>query len=141
MLPITLPVSGSTSQTRPPGPPASGLGSSTYSQPDSGLAQFSSTSMFEFRDASVCAGAPIGPSGAPAQAGRAAKPSAKDKESRQNTGRRFAFIHCSRNSRFKLLVCELYSNLQFPPEFYDDLTERSELPGFQQVKDRKSTRL
>src|ERR1700686_4573544 len=99
MLPIPLAVSGSTSQTRPPGPPALGLGSSTYSQPGLGLAQLS-TSMFESPDelvsvVLVCAGALIWPAGSPARAGRAAKPSAKDTERTQNKdGRRFAFIHC-----------------------------------------------
>src|SRR5580658_698952 len=84
MLPITLAVSGSTSQMR--GPPALGLGSSTYSHPDSGLAQFS-TSMFECIEALVWAasfwvGALVWPAGAPAWAGRGA--SVRDTERRQN---------------------------------------------------------
>src|SRR5580658_8037217 len=103
MLPITLVVSGSISQTRPPGPPASGLGSSTYNQPAAGLAQFS-TSMFEsgaaeFRDVSVCVIVLACPAGAPVCAARAAGLNAEDTARRQNAERgrnkhrrRFAFI-------------------------------------------------
>src|ERR1700733_8963839 len=92
MLPITLAVWGSTSQTRPSVPSGLGLGSSTYSQPDSGLTQFA-IAMFEGRDSVVCGGAFVWPAGAPAWAGPAAKPGATETQRRQiKNGRRFAFI-------------------------------------------------
>src|ERR1700683_4184478 len=104
MLPITLAVSGSTSQTRPPGPPASGLGSSTYSQPGSGLTQLSTT-MFESADALLWLGALVWPAVGPACAGRAAKHRTKGTERRQNKDdRRFALIHCLRNFQVRPLV-------------------------------------
>src|SRR5580658_3582337 len=97
MLPITFAGSGSTSQTRPPAPPASGLGSSTYSQPGSGLTQLSIT-MFESADALLWLGALVWLAVAPAWARRAAKHRAKGTERRQNKDdRRFALIHCPRN--------------------------------------------
>src|SRR5580704_1191577 len=104
MLPITLAVSGSTSQTRPPGPPASGLGSSTYSQPGSGLTQLSTT-MLESVDRLLWVGALVWPAVAPAWAGRAAKNRAKGTERRQNKDdRRFALIHCLRSFRVRPLA-------------------------------------
>src|SRR5208282_4237682 len=93
MLPITFALSGSSNQTRPPGPPASGLGSRTYSQPGAGRFHVS-TSMLECSDASVDP-ALISPAAAPDWPGGAAKTGAKDTERKQiKGGRKFAFMRC-----------------------------------------------
>src|SRR3984885_7174144 len=98
MLPITWAASGSTSQTRPPGSPAAGLGSSTYSQPGWGFAQFS-TSMFPPEGASFCVGGLVWPPRWGAWA-RAAKHIEMDTNRRKDKdNRRFAFIHRPRNFR------------------------------------------
>src|ERR1700729_718621 len=88
----------------------SGLGSSTYSQPGSGPAQFC-TSIFESADALVSGGALFRPTSAPVQTRRAVKPGEKDTERRQNkNGRRFAFIHYLWNSRLTPDVYGLYAS-------------------------------
>ncbi len=116
MLPITFALSGSINQTRPPGPPASGLGSRTYSQPGSGLPHFS-ISIFEGADARVCVGTPVWPAGAPAVAVRATKPSTNHtRKTGKKDRQRFAFIPCPRNSQVGRVVLPTLSHNRIEPE-------------------------
>src|ERR1700691_2149268 len=98
MLPITLPASGSTSQTRPPGSPAAGLGSSTYNQPGSGFAQLS-TSMFPPEGASVFVAGFVWPPCWRTRAARAAKHMVMVTQRRKDKDNsRFAFMHRPRGT-------------------------------------------